>query len=442
MVRPTSAIIFTNTAIKQLNQNNQIMKRHLMSISALFLALVLMYSCNSSDINGKTNVESITIDKESIEMVRGGASVRLTAKVLPEDADYDRIYWESDNSSVISVDREGNVTAVAAGTAKVLATAGNKTDECTVTVLGKEVEKITLNTSLAILQPGDEIQLEAEIQPRDADYSSVEWSSSNDGIASVSQDGKVTAIAEGNAEITIKAGGMQAVCEIKVKTAKVGYFYFSDGTYSDKVEDGKECIGIIFYVGQHPNDNSDYSETGIGKAKCNGYVAALHDANSEMCMWGPSGLELGLYPTDEEGNVIDNFTNNSGDNDWSGYKYTQIIIQKAKSFDGLNSISNTGFPATYYTVNYEDIAKAPANTSGWFLPAISQLVKVMDMEQTFAESDIADPFVEKWYASSSEKSNSAPERFTLIAGPDAKSTNINYDYKQDYNYIVRPVLAF
>ena len=85
-------------------------------------------------------------------------------------------------------------------------------------------------------------------------------------------------------------------------------YYYSDGTRSDgglrklyadgtmewatttpQPEDGKTCIGIVFHVGQHPADQSDYTSTGIGQQKCHGYVVALEDATSYHCEWG--GME-------------------------------------------------------------------------------------------------------------------------------------------------------
>ena len=70
----------------------------------------------------------------------------------------------------------------------------------------------------------------------------------------------------------------------------------------------------VFQVGQHANDCSDYSQTGIGEAACHGYVVALQDASEELCLWGVYGYEIGLYPVDDSGNKIDNFTNNGGAN--------------------------------------------------------------------------------------------------------------------------------
>lgn len=60
-------------------------------------------------------------------------------------------------------------------------------------------------------------------------------------------------------------------------------------------------IGIVFYVGQHDTDTSDYTSTGIGQAQCHGYAVAIKDATSGYRMWGVKGTELGCCPTDTYG---------------------------------------------------------------------------------------------------------------------------------------------
>ena len=75
---------------------------------------------------------------------------------------------------------------------------------------------------------------------------------------------------------------------------KVGDYFYSDGTFSTEREASKTCIGIVFYVGQHENDGSDYSATGIGQAKCHGYAVAVQDAASN-CIWGASAKKVGQH---------------------------------------------------------------------------------------------------------------------------------------------------
>ena len=78
-------------------------------------------------------VTGIELNKASTE-IKVGENETLTATVSPEDATDKTVTWESSNTSVATVDENGKVTAVAAGTANITATAGDKTATCAVTV--------------------------------------------------------------------------------------------------------------------------------------------------------------------------------------------------------------------------------------------------------------------------------------------------------------------
>lgn len=86
---------------------------------------------------------------------------------------------------------------------------------CVKTEEEKKVEKVTLNETSLNLIIGDEIELTVEISPEDALYDGLVWTSSNEEVATVTE-GLVKAIAEGNVEITVTAGGVSAVCEVTV----------------------------------------------------------------------------------------------------------------------------------------------------------------------------------------------------------------------------------
>lgn len=166
---------------------------------------------------------------------------------------------------------------------------------------------------------------------------------------------------------------------VKTYTASVlkpGDYYYDDGTWSDGglrklyLDDnsaefatsmpapvtGKTLIGIVFYVGHHPLDQSDYSSTGIERSKCHGYVVACANAGTGTCKWGPDGI-----------------TENWGFSNWNGYEQTQKII----SIAGRSNLST--YPATYAIVEeYESSHPAPDKSSGWFFPSAAQVVTVIE----------------------------------------------------------------
>ena len=237
---------------------------------------------------------------------------------------------------------------------------------------------------------------------------------------------------------------------------KIGDYYYSDGTWSDgglrklyadgtmewaepqpQPESGKTVIAIVFHAGHHANDGSDYSATGIGQQKCQGYAVALQNATSSDCMWGDNG-ELGCCPTDGE-NKQDNIS--TPDIDWSGYSYTQTIITAAGGKENLNATEQSGYPATYYAVvDYETKVKAPTKSSGWFLPSIGQMWNVYQNRTSLLDDKTGVSDLQGGWCWSSSESHRSPETnalYVTVSGGNVDS--VSKSYKASY---VRPVLAF
>ena len=93
-------------------------------------------------------VNSVTLNKSELALYTGG-SATLTATVQPEDATNKAVNWSSSDEAVATVDANGEVTAVSAGTATITATADGKSATCTVTVTAQtyniSVTPATLN---------------------------------------------------------------------------------------------------------------------------------------------------------------------------------------------------------------------------------------------------------------------------------------------------------
>ena len=171
----------------------------------------------------KIGVTSVTLDKTDLTLDVNGTA-KLNATVKPDDATTKTVTWKSDNEGVAIVDNNGNVTAKAAGTATITATVDGKSVSCKVTVNGQTtvpVASVELNQTTLELIAGKEATLTATVKPDDATNKTVTWSSNNETVATVDNNGKVTAKAAGEAIITAKVGDKQATCNVKVTAADV-----------------------------------------------------------------------------------------------------------------------------------------------------------------------------------------------------------------------------
>lgn len=192
-------------------------------------------------------VSGITIDP-STATVNVGESVTLTATVSPTTATDPSVKWTTSDMAVAMV-QDGVVRGLAAGTAIISATAndgGGAVGNCVVTVkegesAGVAVKGVSVSPSSLNLAVGDKETLEASIDPADADNQKVTWSSSKESVATVSSDGQVEAVGEGDAEITVKTddGGHTAVCKVHVskEVAEATGLSFEENEY--KVAVGK-----------------------------------------------------------------------------------------------------------------------------------------------------------------------------------------------------------
>lgn len=169
-------------------------------------------------------VTGVSLNKTSLELTVGGSET-LTATIAPSDATNKDVTWSSSNTSVAAIDANGKVTAVITGNATitVMTTDGGKNATCTVTVKAATVAVtgVTLNKSSLELTIGDTEALTATVTPENATDKSVTWSSNNTSVATVDANGKVTAVAAGNATITVttKDGSKTATCTVTVKAA-------------------------------------------------------------------------------------------------------------------------------------------------------------------------------------------------------------------------------
>ena len=200
------------------------------------IALLALSACTQEEINQLLNsVNSIKLDQTQVEMTVG-ETLHLFATVDPFKGDTNVVTWTSSSPDVASVKGTeipdatginmpaGEVTALKEGETTITATAGDKSATCKV-IVKKEaddggggntgaVTELKLDKAEVHMSPGQVWQLNATVKPEGA---SISWSSNKTDVATVDREGKVTAVALGEAVITASAGEKSAQCLVKVE---------------------------------------------------------------------------------------------------------------------------------------------------------------------------------------------------------------------------------
>lgn len=149
----------------------------------------------------------------------------IEAKCEPKDASNISFDFASSNEEVATVDKDGKVKVLKAGECDITTTLmqdGEKVTEKTTHVKAfYEVESITLDSNEGKLTVGNSHTIKATVAPEEvAAKTTIEWSSSDEKVATVDSNGKVTAVSSGNATITATAGEESANYEVTVEQPK------------------------------------------------------------------------------------------------------------------------------------------------------------------------------------------------------------------------------
>lgn len=166
------------------------------------------------------HVSSVSLNETSLNLLTGDRAT-LTATVLPTNATDKTISWSSSNEDVATI-KNGKITALNAGQATITATTkdGGLTASCLVSVTQKivPVNGVSLNYNELELSVGDSEDLIAKVLPTNATNKEVIWSTTDDEVASVDENGRVTALKVGETMVTVTTvdGGYKDYCIIKV----------------------------------------------------------------------------------------------------------------------------------------------------------------------------------------------------------------------------------
>lgn len=231
--------------------------------------------------------------------------------------------------------------------------------------------QITLSDTELNLEPGSEAQLTATFDPADADLSSVVWASSAEAVATVSQDGKVKAVADGVATISVTAGAVKAVCQVTVQTPA------KEWAVGDYYEVGS-VKGVVVWVDE---------------SKQKGKIISLDETVS---VWSTGNKYTGAQSTtDGKGNTA-----------------------KVKALD--NEL--TSFPAFKWCVDKGE---------GWYLPAADEVKCFLAAEPVVKETLAAHGGtpLDSYYWSSTESDSNSETTAYWIYGYKGKDITTNSDSK-------------
>lgn len=188
-----------------------------------YLAPAVPYTKVTYSAPEQVAVTGMTLEKKSIEVEKGKTET-INAIITPENATRKGITWTSSDTNVATV-TNGVVKGISAGTATITATTkdGNFTDTCEVTVTQNAVTGIRISEKLIDLGMGYKKQITATVMPDDATDKSVEWTSENPEIATVSDNGTITGKSYGRTVVTATTtdGGYTAKCVVRVKPIDV-----------------------------------------------------------------------------------------------------------------------------------------------------------------------------------------------------------------------------
>ena len=167
-------------------------------------------------VDRQVSATSASLDQTALTLNKG-ASGQLTLTVTPEDFT-DEVVWKSSDTAVVTVSDAGLVKAVGVGTATIKVSVGKASASCKVTVL-QPVTSISLNRSSLTMEATDTFQLQASVYPSNAADQRVQWTSSDPTVASVDENGLVTALKKGTATVTAAAldgSGVTRTCQVTV----------------------------------------------------------------------------------------------------------------------------------------------------------------------------------------------------------------------------------
>lgn len=163
-------------------------------------------------------VTSISVEPSTVHLLVGDSTI-VTANIYPEDASVKDVDWTSSNEAIAVVDEAGEIFALSTGKCKVTATSKDGNDikgVCWVYVTPVvNISSIKINSSEIYMLTGKSRQLTVRVRPA-TNTDSYGWYSTDTGIVTVNDDGVITTVGPGTADVVCEstANGVSSTCTV------------------------------------------------------------------------------------------------------------------------------------------------------------------------------------------------------------------------------------
>lgn len=249
-------------------------------------------------------IESVSLSGD--DSILKGETKRLTATINPEDTTDDKtITWSSDNENVLFVDQNGQIRGIKEGTANVKAVVAGKETTKQITVNEIHINSIAIDGDQEFEMIKNQTKnLSVTINPENTtDDKGVVWKTNNEEVARVDNDGKVTALKEGEATITATVGTNETSVKINVKEIHINSVVINE--LDDEFTRGDEFKFSATYTPENTTDENktvewSSSNTDVGTIDQEGNFVALKEGTTTIT------AKIGNIKAEREVTVIEN----------------------------------------------------------------------------------------------------------------------------------------
>lgn len=196
-------------------------------LTAISIGNATITATAKNGISTSISIDVVEVIAESIEIIGEdhlliGSQAQLSVEFTPENTTEKDVIWLSDNNAVLSVDEDGIITAHQIGTAVITAQQKDTYAKIEITVEPIAVTEVQILTTIPEdIHPGDMLDFSAAVLPEDATYPAITWSTSDESIATIDENGHFEAHSRGTVVITATADGISDYCELKVTTPPI-----------------------------------------------------------------------------------------------------------------------------------------------------------------------------------------------------------------------------